>query len=367
MRIALVHDWLMEMGDREKTFLALAELFPGADIYTLAYNRDLFDPLMSMRKITVSALQSIPGGAKNRLAYFPLYQGLVGRLDLTSYDLVVSSSSVCAKWVRTSKTAMHVSYCHGTFEAAWSLPDALFDGRWFSPSSWPGKLFSRYLKWCDLQSNPGVKHFMAASTDIQTKIKNVYGRDSEVFFPPVELEGFQKVREPGERFLLVVDQTPSSSTLKILRFLKEASVPLLLLVRGGSLGRWQKMADETIRVEVEKDLPLAQALSQARGMICLEGETYPLLAAQSLAAGCPLWLEEGAALSDLLVLGETGLRFSPTTISQDVAQFRKITFDPEKLRQSVNRFSKARFQFKTQVYFRRLFGMETQTENENLS
>lgn len=366
MRIALVHDWLVEIGDREKVFLALAELFPGADIFTLVYDRDLFDPHLGSRKIKVSALQSVPGAKKHYRAYFPFYWELIGRLDLSEYDLVVSSSAVCAKWVRTSKTAMHVCYCHAPFRAAWNLPDPIFDAFWFSPSRRPGRFFSGYLKWCDQTSNPGVKHFMASSVNIQTKIKGLYGRDSDVFFPPIETENFQKVKETGEYFLIAATTQPTLSLLRTVRTFKNEGLPLMIWVREDSLGRWMKTADENTRIETAKDLSWAEALSKAKALVCAEEEECLLPAGEALAAGCPLWVREDIALSDVLVLGETGLRFSLDSLKEDAEKFEKTLFKPDVLRQKVHRFSRARFLFKTQVYFRRLFGIETQAENENL-
>ncbi len=366
MKIALVHDWLVEMGDREKIFLSLAELFPGADVFTLVYDRALFDPHLGMRKIKVSALQSIPGGIKNYQAFFPIYWELMGRLDLAEYDLVVSSSAVCAKWVRVSKTAMHVCYCHRPWEATWNLPDAIFDPSGFSPSHWPGSLFNGYLKYCDRLSNQGVKHFMAASAGVQTKIKGLYGRDSDVFFPPIETEHFQKPKEEGQYFLLRTTTRPTATVVKTVAAFKKEGLPLMIWVQGETLGRWAKTAKDAIQVENQKSLPWAEALCGAKALVCLEEEECLVPAGEALAAGCPLWVLEDTALVDVLTLGETGLRFTVQDLKKDATAFDKTVFSVETLRQKANRFSKARALFRIQVYFRRLFGIETQIENENL-
>jgi glycosyltransferase involved in cell wall biosynthesis len=369
VRIALVHDWLTERGDREKVLLSLVELFKGADIFTMIYNPDQVDPIFRTKHVKVSALQSIPFGKKSYFNFLPLYWELTGRLDLSEYDLVISSSVVCAKWVRTSKTAMHVCYCHTPFRAIWGLSDSTYDFSLFSPSNRLGGLFSNYLKWCDLKSNQGVTHFMASSTEVQTLIKELYGRESELFFPPVENERFEQEKQKGEHFILVSGQKPSVRVKRAINLFSELKKPMRVFVRGKVDGEWQGFRGEMIQVEswVESETP--RVFSEAKGLICIEGDISPILAAEALAAGCPLLVGEDVRLSDVFTEGETGLNLSLESagkLSDGLEQFEKTVFDVSVLRQKVSRFSKARFLFKTQVYFRRLFGITTIPENEKL-
>jgi hypothetical protein len=369
VRIALVHDWLTERGDREKVLLSLVELFKGADIFTMFYNPDQVDPIFRTKHIKVSALQSIPFGKKSYFNFLPLYWELTGRLDLSEYDLVISSSAVCAKWIRTSKTAMHVCYCHTPFRTIWDLSDSIYDFSLFSPSRWLGGLFSNYLKWCDLKSNQGVTHFMASSTEVQTLIKELYGRESELFFPPVEIERFEQEKQKGEYFILISNQKPSVRVKRAMNFFSELKKPTRVFVRGKVDREWQGFMGEMIQVEpwVESETP--HVFSKAKGLICVDGDISPILAAEALSAGCPLLVGEDVRLSDIFTESETGLSLSLESAEktlENLERFEKIVFDTEVLRQKVNRFSKARFLFKTQVYFRRLYGIVTIPENEKL-
>src|SRR5579885_2713787 len=99
MRIALVHDWLTSIRGGEKVLLGLMELFPGADIFTLVYRPEKFGDLFKERKVTTSVLQRLPLGKTRYQYYLPLYWEFMGGFDLSGYDLIVSSSSACAKWV----------------------------------------------------------------------------------------------------------------------------------------------------------------------------------------------------------------------------------------------------------------------------
>jgi hypothetical protein len=181
VRIALVHDWLAEMGEPEKFFLRLLELFPGADLFTLVYQPDQVDPVFKNRKITASALQRFPFGKALYPYFIPFYWGLMRGFNLSDYDLVVSSSSACAKWIKTPKKAIHVCYFHGPMANLWDEEKG--EAEPFFPP-WELKLFRNYLRRCDLKSNEGITHFLTESDDMKALVQRLYGREAEVIPPP---------------------------------------------------------------------------------------------------------------------------------------------------------------------------------------
>jgi len=126
LKIAIVHDWMTGMRGGEKVLLSLLELFPAADLFTLVYNPNKMDPLFRKRRVTTSLLQRIPLGRSHYQYFLPLYWGLMGGFDMREYDLIVSSSSACAKWVRNPKKVMHVCYCHTPIRYIWDLFDDYF-------------------------------------------------------------------------------------------------------------------------------------------------------------------------------------------------------------------------------------------------
>jgi hypothetical protein len=183
LRIALVHDWLVEAGEKEKLLFALMELFPGGEIYTLVYRPEKFGDRFGNRKVTASFLQRLPLGKTHPRAYLPLYWGLMGGFDFSDYDLIVSTSSFCAKWLRNPKKILHVCYCQDLLGGAWEggagpvLPGF---------PRWEVKWFGDYLKRCDLKSNAGVTHFLAGTEEIKARIQKTYGREAEIIPFPVD-------------------------------------------------------------------------------------------------------------------------------------------------------------------------------------
>ncbi len=183
MRIALVQDWLVEGGEREKLFFALMELFPGAEIFTLVFRPEKFEKEFQGRRVTASLLQRLPFGKSRYPAYLPLFWGLMGGFDLSEFDLIVSSNSFCAKWVRNPKKTLHVCFCRDLLGGLWEE-----SGGASTPGfpAWEVRWFGDYLRRCDLKSNEGVTHFLAESDEMRKRIQRFYGREAEVIPPPLD-------------------------------------------------------------------------------------------------------------------------------------------------------------------------------------
>lgn len=180
MKIAIVHDWMTGMGEEEQVLLAFAELFPHADLFTLMYHPEPMDPVFRERRVISSLLQRFHLGRLRYKSFAPFFWGLTGGFKVADYDLIVSSSRACAKWVRNPKKALHVCYCHTPMKALWGPEEG-------SPGFPVADFFRPYLQRCDLKSNEGVTHFLAPNKEVQGRIRTLYGRDSEVFSPPQEI------------------------------------------------------------------------------------------------------------------------------------------------------------------------------------
>lgn len=173
MRIALVHDRLTGIGEPEKVFFCLMELFPGAEIFTLAYQPEVFGDRFQNRKVTVSSLQRLPFGKTRDRLYLPFYPGLMRGFDLSGFDLVVSSSTGAAQWVVKPEAALHVCFFHSLLEGLW-------EGQ---GGGWMG-LFRSYLRRWDKRSNDGVTKFLVASEEMKAKVGRYYEREADVIPPP---------------------------------------------------------------------------------------------------------------------------------------------------------------------------------------
>ena len=358
------------MRGGEKVLLGLLELFPGADIFTLVYRPEKMDPVFQKRKVNTSALQRLPFGKTRYQYYLPLYWELMGGFDLSSYDLIISSSSACAKWVRNPKKTMHVCYCHTPMRYIWDLFDDYL-GRSASPLvRWSAKLFRSYLQYCDLRSNKGVTHFLANSTEVKERIERIYGRESEVIHPPVDVDRFRVKTGKGEYYLVVSALVPYKKVELAVKVCAKRGWALKVVGRGSELARLQKMAGPTVSfLGWVSDEEMPTYYDKAKALLFPGKEDFGIVPVEALAAGCPVIAFGEGGVKDTLTDGETGVLFSEQTeeaLEKAIQKFETMTFDPKALRARAEKFSKSKFMYKAQVYFRKLYGVEVQEENLKL-
>jgi len=368
MRIAIVHDWMTGMRGGEKVLLSLLELFPGADVFTLVYRPDQMDAAISKQKITTSALQHLPFGKTKYQYYLPLFWGLTAGLNVSDYDLIVSSSSACAKWVRNPKNVMHVCYCHTPMRYIWDLFDDYFGPSASPLVRWFAKLFRPYLQWCDLRSNKGVTHFLANSTEVQNRIKRIYGRESEVLHPPVDIDKFKIKSGKGDYFLIISALVPYKKVDLAVKVCTERNWPLIVVGKGSEEKKLKSIAGPTVTFKgwvSDDDMP--QYYDKAKALLFPGKEDFGIVPVESMASGCPVIAFGEGGVLDSVEDGKTGVFFfeqSEQALETAMERFETMSFDPQELRQRANQFSKERFKFRAQIYFRRLFGIPTIPEND---
>jgi glycosyltransferase involved in cell wall biosynthesis len=188
-RVALVHDWLTGMRGGEKVLEAIADVFPGAPIYTLLCYPEMLSPGLRSHPIHTSFLQRYPGIRSHYRHFLPLFPSAIEDFDLQGYDLVISTSHCVAKGVIPAPHARHFSYCHSPMRYAWDQEATYFPRRRGPVARLRGVLLSRLRLW-DVMANSRVDHFWANSRFVAERIGRFYGRAAEVLPPPIDLAPF---------------------------------------------------------------------------------------------------------------------------------------------------------------------------------
>jgi hypothetical protein len=202
MRTAIVHYWLLNRRGGEKVVDALCWLLPGADICTLFCDPATLSPAMGAHHITTSFLNPLRRYYRSLLPLLPM---ALESFDLRGYDLVVSSESGPAKGVITSSHTRHICYCHTPMRYLWDLYPA-YRNEW-TRSHWKRSLIApvaNYLRLWDYASAARVDHFAANSRNVQKRIWKTYRRESEVIYPPVDVDSFYW--KPAEDYFLEVSE-----------------------------------------------------------------------------------------------------------------------------------------------------------------
>ena len=194
MKIALIQDWLTEMGGAEKVFKEIYKLYPNADVFTLVYNKDILQKLeIPENKVTASFIQNFPFAKKKYRNYLPLFSLAIETFDLSSYDLIISSSYCVAKGVLTHSRQKHFCYCHSPVRYAWDLHHQYLKEAKLEKGikGFLAKYFLHKLRIWDIISLNRVNYFISNSNYIGERIKKVYNRDSVTIYPPVNVHDFE--------------------------------------------------------------------------------------------------------------------------------------------------------------------------------
>jgi len=356
------------MRGGEKVLLAFLELFPQADLFTLVYRPDQMDPVFQKRRVTTSFLQNLPCGKTLYQYFLPLYWELMGGFDLSSYDLIVSSSSACAKWVRNPKQILHVCYCHTPMRYIWDLFDDYFGKEAKAPVRWAARAFRSYLQRCDRKSNEGVTRFLANSNEVKERIQRIYGREAEVLHPPVDVDRFQLRNGKGEYFLVLSALVPYKKIDLAVRVCTKRGWPLWVVGKGSEEKKLRTIAGLTVSFKGwagNNELP--EIYAGAKALLFPGKEDFGIVPVEAMACGVPVVAFGEGGVLDSVQDGVTGVYFHQQTedaLEEAIDKLEKIEFNPQTLRDRANQFSKARFLFKAQVYFRRLYGIKPIGEEE---
>ena len=350
MRVALVHDWLIHMRGGERVLEAIAEIFPGATIYTLFSNRKFRSPSLQKMKIKNSPLHYLPGIRSYYRWLLPLFPFLAKTLRIKDADLVISSSHCMAKAVPIPKDAIHICYCHSPMRYLWGFEEIYFEGfpKWIRAILEP--IFSWLRNW-DVETSRGVHHFFCNSENIRQRIQTIYKRDARVIHPPVDAKFFSRdsLSKSGEPYYLVVSAlTPYKRDDLVIDAFQGFNRKLIIAGDGPLRKRYEQMikTDNIQMIGKASDEQLRQLYTQARALIFPQLEDFGIIPLEAQACGTPvIAFARGGALETV----KHGIFFEDQTseaIRKGVLEFENRSFDPEVLRSDVLQFDKPAFKNK---------------------
>ena len=343
MKTALLHYWLTNMRGGEKVLAALGEIFPEADIFTHAHGKAMRDEVKvkgegeqwNGHSVYESFIALLPFGRRKPQAYLPLMPMATRALKLDGYDLIISSESGPIKGIRKPKGARHVCYCHTPMRYLWDMHDEYYRDAGLG-GKLAMKLFTPYLRKEDLKSAESVDQFIANSHFVAERIKRIYGRDSAVVHPPVDVEFFSSpIKHSNTRTL---EQSPyylfAGANVKYKRLdLAEAACA--------------KMGRRLVVAKGVSDEELRTLYAGAKALLFPGLEDFGIVPVEAQAAGTPvIAFGKGGAL-ETVKDGETGLFFHEQTVEslcQAIEEFEGRNWKPELCRANATRFSPHNFE-----------------------
>jgi glycosyltransferase involved in cell wall biosynthesis len=344
MRTALVHDFLVDLRGAERVFAALCDLFPGARVFTSVYDEEGTRGRFAHREVVTTPLQRLRPTKRSFRSLLPLYPRAIEGLDLTGYDLVISSSSGWAHGVRTDPAAVHVCYCHNPFRYAWDREAALAGRDPVSRRLLTG-ILDRWRDW-DRRAAGRVTRYVANSQATRRRIAECFDRQAAVVYPPVELERFAP-GPVGDHYLVLSALMRHKRIGVAVEAFNRLGLPLVIVGEGPDMRRLRRMAAPNVRFEGRvSDPDVAVLLSAARALIVPSTEEFGIAAVEAQAAGRPVIALRAGGLRETVAEGITGVFFekpTPEALAEAVRCFDPLAVDPSLCVASAQRFGRERF------------------------
>ncbi|NTU66768.1 MAG: glycosyltransferase family 4 protein [Candidatus Moranbacteria bacterium] len=355
MRIALVHDYLVQYGGAERVLECFTELFPDAPIYTLVYSPELMHGVFADRDIRTSFIQKLPF-AKNRHRIFPqLMPVAIEQFDFSKYDIVLSDSSSYAKGIITGPETLHICYMHTPMRYAWD--DCQKYTKDFYFPSIVKKLVPfamNYIRIWDRVSAERVDHLISNSNFVAKRIKKYYKKESTVIHPPVNVGNFAVSQEKGDYFLMVGRLIAYKRFDIAIKAFNKLGIKLKIIGRGPEMKRLMKMAGANIEfLGRVPDEELAGYYSKCKAFIFPQEEDFGIVAIEAMASGRPIIAYRGGDIPEHIEEGKSGIFFdsqTPEAVSEAVMKLNDSDFDPEYIRSKVLKFDREIFKANISKY-----------------
>lgn len=355
MRVAIVHDWLVTYAGAERVLEQILNIYPEADLFSLVdFLPNENRKFILNKKVNTSFIQKLPKAEMHYRNYLPLMPLAIEQFDLSSYDLVISSSHAVAKGVITGPDQIHVSYVHSPMRYAWDLQHQYLRESGLNKGfkGWCAKGILHYLRQWDARTANGVDAFIANSSFIASRIWKVYRRKAAVIYPPVDVESFA-LQESKEGFYVTVSRMVPYKKMDLIveAFSLMPDRKLIVIGDGPDFPRIKSRAkDNVVLLGYQPDSVLREYVQKAKAFVFAAEEDFGIAPVEAQACGTPvIAFAKGGVLETVRGFGResaTGVLFNEQTVAAlqaAVEQFEMKAIHSLDCRENALRFSPGRF------------------------
>jgi hypothetical protein len=348
MKIAVIHEWLDTYAGSERVLEEILTLYPQADLFVLVdYLSANQRNFLEGRQIATSFIQHLPFARKHFRWYLPLMPFAIEQFDLSSYDLVISSSHAVAKGVIGRPHQPHISYVHSPMRYAWDLQnDYVVGNQW---RSLPPRALMHYLRMWDTRTANGVDHFVANSDFIAQRILKTYRRSAEVIHPPVDTHKLSAVTDKEDFYVTLSRLVPYKRVDVVIDAFAQMPTRRLIVVGNGpnlAMLKARAPANVSFAGHVSQEAKV-RYLQQAKAFVFAGEEDFGIALVEAQACGTPVITFGRGGAVEIVASGETGLLFdeqTPEAIVAAIEHFEQMRpFDAVQIRLNASRFGVARF------------------------
>ena len=348
-KVAIVHDWLVAYAGADRVVDCMHHVFPDAPIYTLVYDENNMPAWFKDYDIRTTYLQKLPFATKLYRAMLPWMPRAFEALDLSEYDMVISSCSSCSKGVITRPDAVHICYCHTPMRYLWDNWTEYLASSGLLTRCAMRLLLPSLRRW-DVASSFRVDHFVANSHNVARRIRKHWRRDASVVPPPINVETFTAKKSPGGDHYVCFGRLTAYKRMDIaVQACTRLNRPLLVLGEGEEMDRLKAMAGPTVRFLGRlSDKDVASVLTASRALLFPGEEDFGIVPLEAAASGVPVLAYARGGALETVRQEETGLLFNeqtPEALAAAILKFEEdeMRFNPAAIRAHAEKFSEQQF------------------------
>lgn len=365
MKIAVVCDWLVTYAGAEKVLEQILNVFPEADLFAVVdFIPEGQRDFIKNKKVTTTFIQNLPKAAGKYRNYLPFMPIAIEQLDVSDYDLVISSSHCVAKGILTGPDQIHISYVHSPIRYAWDLQHQYLReaGLTHGLKSKIARLIMHYMRIWDTRTSNGVDYFIANSRFIGRRIWKCYRRSADVIYPPVDVEKFQPCMKKDDFYMTASRMVPYKKMgLIVEAFSQMPDKKLVVIGKGPEFEKIKKVAGSNVKLlGYQPDNVLRDYMERAKAFVFAAEEDFGITPVEAQACGTPvIAYGKGGSLETVRGYGikehPTGLFFyhqDTDSIIKAVKQFENVaaSISYEDCRKHAESFSIPRFRKEFKEY-----------------
>jgi glycosyltransferase involved in cell wall biosynthesis len=357
MKVAIAHEWLVSYAGSERVVEQLLHLFPDADLFALVdFLPDHQRGFIQHKQVNTSFIQNLPFARQHFRQYLPLMPLAIEQLDLSGYDLILSSNHAVAKGILTRADQLHICYVHTPIRYAWDLQQQYLQGAGLDRGlkAVIASLILHYLRLWDLASANRVDQYIANSKYVAGRIQKTYRRSAQVIYPPVAADQFECDRPRQDFYLTVARFVPYKRVDLIVKAFTQLGLPLVVIGDGPNWQQVRSLAGPNIQLlGYQPDAVVKTHLEACKAFVFAAEEDFGITTVEAQAAGAPVIAYGRGGSAETIIAGETGIFFAEQTVDSlvaAIAEFATHSWSAERIQEQAKQFSQARFREQMTAY-----------------
>lgn len=354
MKKALIHDWFSVYAGAEKCVESFTNIWEDFEIYSLIDFLSVADrdKILKGRHAQTSFIQKLPFAKDKYRNYLPLFSLAIEQFDLSSYDVVLSSSHAVAKGVLTHSNQLHIAYVHTPIRYAWDLYHQYLRESELDRGlkGILAKYFLHKIRLWDASTANRVDHYVANSHYIARRIQKTYGKSSDVIYPPVDVDKFELCEKKDDFYLTASRMVPYKKIDLIVEAFSKTNKKLVVIGDGPDMVKIKLKAGKNIELlGYQDDKVLIDLMKRARAFVFAAKEDFGIVPVEAQACGTPIICYGAGGACETVIDGQTGIYFDKQDVKNLLEAVEKFEinehkFDPKLIRKNSIKFSRSRFE-----------------------